>query len=112
VIAWLAKRKTLPVWRIDGQIDLSPHLHASAANRFVKMLGLTSREIVRVATGTIRSSLRWGVLGTEGGETRFGLRFARWLAEPDVECISVWVVVERSYGFCFHIESPIILLVK
>jgi hypothetical protein len=68
MIAWLAERKTLPVWRIDGEIDLSRHLHVSAANRFVKMLGLTSREGVRVATGAIRSSPRWGVLRTEQGK--------------------------------------------
>jgi hypothetical protein len=70
VIAWLAEKKTLPVWRLDGQIDFSPHLHASAANRFVKMLGLTSRESVKVARGAIRSSPRWGVSGTKKGNQR------------------------------------------
>ena len=72
MIAWLAEKKTLPVWRLDGQIDFSPHLHASAANRFVKVLGLMSRESVKVARGTIRSNPRWGVLGTEEWETREG----------------------------------------
>jgi hypothetical protein len=68
VIAWLAEKKTLPVWRLDGQIDFSPHLHASAANWFVKMLGLTSRESVKFARGSIRSNPRWGVSGTEEGK--------------------------------------------
>lgn len=49
VVPWLAERKTLPVWRLDGEVDFSPHLHASAANRFVKILGLTSRESVKAA---------------------------------------------------------------
>ena len=68
VIAWLAEKKTFPVWRIDGQIDFSPHLHASAANRFVKMLGLTSRESVKAARGTMRSNPRWACLEPKKGQ--------------------------------------------
>jgi len=42
----------------------------------------------------------------------FSLGFGQRITEPDVERVGACVIVERPYGFCFHIESPIILLVK